>query len=223
MSSDVSNFDYPRIVDIADLQHPAIVANLRTEVDEPQNCPLVQGDISPRSVAFAQFVGGGGALFGYDDHHCSPDRLHDPTILACANFLSGLRVYDIRDPRHPREIAYDNTGVVAGPGVPDGTVPFVEAAAARPVIRRDLGQIWWVTFHTGFHAARFAPDRHLRGTLRLADAILQSLEAATGGSLAIGDSPLTWPQRAFRPLTGVVLATRGPVSRACKGVVSGPC
>ena len=157
---DDTNFDAPRFFDMADERHPVMVSKFMTEVNDPANCQTVAHDNSPwidgteKGDPFLPFASN---LFVYDAHYCTPDRLHDPTILACANFLSGLRVYDIRDPRHPREIAYDNTGAVAGPGVPDGPVPFLEAAAARPVIRRDLGQIWWVTFHTGFHAARFAP------------------------------------------------------------------
>jgi hypothetical protein len=82
---------------------------------------------------------------------CTVDRLHDPTILACANFGSGLRVFDIRDPRHPRELAYYNLGTLSP------TDPTIDYAGARPVIRRDLGQIWWVTVYGGLHIAQFAP------------------------------------------------------------------
>ena len=39
-----------------------------------------------------------------------PTRV-DPTIVACSMILSGLRVFDIRDPAHPREIAYFNAPV----------------------------------------------------------------------------------------------------------------
>ena len=39
-------------------------------------------------------------------------RQHDPTIIACAQLGSGLRVWDVREPKHPKEIAYCNTGTV---------------------------------------------------------------------------------------------------------------
>lgn len=87
--------------------------------------------------------------FQYDDHYCTPDRLHDPTILACGQIMSGLRVYDIRDPEHSKEIAYYNPGTLSPS---DETVDW---ALARPVIRRDLGQIWFVTTFGGFFAVEF--------------------------------------------------------------------
>jgi hypothetical protein len=52
-------------------------------------------------------------------------------------------------PLHPKEIAYYNPGTV-GP-----SDPTVDWALARPVIRRNLGQIWFVTTFGGFHAVEF--------------------------------------------------------------------
>ncbi|HVW31897.1 MAG TPA: hypothetical protein VHL53_05100 [Acidimicrobiia bacterium] len=149
------NFDAARMVDLADEAHPAVVARFLNEVDDPANCEQVVGDFQrtthnlDRSDLTYSVVAP--ALFQYDDHYCTPDRLHDPTILACAQIMSGLRVYDIRDPRHPKEIAYYNPGTLAAG---DETVDW---ALARPVIRRDLGQIWFVTTFRGFQAVQFAP------------------------------------------------------------------
>ncbi|HEV7535532.1 MAG TPA: hypothetical protein VGP90_07850, partial [Acidimicrobiia bacterium] len=127
------------------------------EVDDPANCEKVVNDVqtSSRGAERADPTWNAVApsLFQYDDHYCTPDRLHDPTILACAQIMSGLRVYDIRDPLHPREIAYYNPGTV---GPSDQTVDW---ALARPVIRRDLGQIWFVTTFGGFHAVQFEDGR----------------------------------------------------------------
>src|SRR3954452_10525431 len=145
VGGDISNFNAPAILDMADPAHPLVVGEMRTEVDEPQNCPMIAGDISARSVGFAPGAGGGGALFGYDAHHCSPDRLHDPTILACGAFLSGLRIWDIRDPRRPRELGYYNMGRVSQA---DQTV---DDAISRPVVRTDQGLVYWTTEFSGFH------------------------------------------------------------------------
>jgi hypothetical protein len=157
-----TNFDMPRFFDLADELHPVMVSKLMNEASDPVNCARVVADNTvytsgaDKRDPFWFIVS---RLFVYDTHYCTPDRLHDPTIMACATFLSGLRVYDIRDPRKPREIAYYNTGTTTkADSRVERTVPPVESAAARPVIRRDRGEIWWVTTDTGFHVAKLTPD-----------------------------------------------------------------
>lgn len=146
------NFGYQRIIDVSDEQHPVEVSAIQTEVVRPENCAKVAADASlelrgvEKGDPFNIFITG---LFGYDSHYCTPDRLHDPTIVACAQLGSGLRVYDIRDPRSPEEVAYYNTGTLSRGD------PTLDWAQARPVIRRDLGQVWWVTWFGGFHVAQF--------------------------------------------------------------------
>lgn len=163
MLQDVVNFDVPRLIDISDERNPRLISELRLEVDEPANCAKIAADISPRSVEFFPFIGGNfprppfaGAppvdprgAFVYDVHHCSPDRLIDPTILACAQFQAGLRIYDIRDPERPKELAYYNTGTL---GAID---PTVDDAISRPVVRTDLRQVWFTTEFGGFHVVQF--------------------------------------------------------------------
>lgn len=56
---------------------------------------------------WAQSTAGNG-LFGYDAHYCAIDRPVDPTAMACGWIQSGIRVFDIKDPDHFREIAYFN-------------------------------------------------------------------------------------------------------------------
>ena len=145
----VTNFSAPRIIDIADERHPRVVSNLMLEVDDPANCGLVQPDYSARSVSFVPQLGAGGALFMYDAHHCSPDRLQDPTILVCAQFLAGLRVYDIRDPAQPRELAYRNMGTVSV------TDQSVDDTISRPVVWTDRGVVLFTSEFSGLHVARF--------------------------------------------------------------------
>jgi hypothetical protein len=146
------NFGFPRIIDVSDDAHPVEVSKLQTEVVLPENCDQVAADftVQRRGVERGDpFNLGLSGVFGYDSHYCTPDRLQDPTILACAQLGSGLRVWDIRDPFTPREIAYYNTGTAGGSDL------ALDWAFARPVIRRDLGQVWWTTFAEGFHVARF--------------------------------------------------------------------
>lgn len=151
-----SNFGYPIIVDLAHETKPRTVAKLQTEVMLPQNCAAILADSA--FVTTTGLTAGdvfpliGSRVFLYDSHYCSTDRLHDPTIVACSSFGSGVRVYDIRDPYRPREIAYFNPGTVRST---DGTAYVANAAVARPVIRSDLGQIWFPDIAKGFHVIQF--------------------------------------------------------------------
>ncbi len=83
-----------RLVDIEDPRKPVIAREYRLEIDQPQNGSLRSQDT------------GGDGIFGYDAHYCAVDRQTDPTKLACGYYQSGVRVFDIHDPMHPRELAY---------------------------------------------------------------------------------------------------------------------
>ncbi|HLX29512.1 MAG TPA: hypothetical protein VKV24_13605 [Casimicrobiaceae bacterium] len=83
-----------RIIDIADAAHPKIVSELMLEIDDARNCSKVLPDL----VGLAGFT--------YGSHYCSVDDLSNATTLACGYFESGIRVFDIRDPGKPKEIAY---------------------------------------------------------------------------------------------------------------------
>jgi hypothetical protein len=149
-----TNFGYPQLVDIGDDTHPKVVSKIFNEVTLPENCGAVSAD----SAAFPTngvakgdvFSVVGSRVFLYDSHYCSVDRTHDPTIAACASFGSGIRVYDIRHPAAPREIAYFNPGMTDAPG---GAV--ANATVGRPVIRSDLGQIWFADIAKGFYTVQF--------------------------------------------------------------------
>ena len=149
-----TNFGYPMIVDVADETNPQVVSKIFNEVTLPENCAAVSADSAafPSNGLTKGDVFGlvGSRVFLYDSHYCSTDRTHDPTIAACASFGSGIRVYDIRNPRAPTEIAYFNPGTTDSPG---GAV--ANATVARPVIRSDLGQIWFADIAKGFYTVQF--------------------------------------------------------------------
>jgi hypothetical protein len=89
---------YPmaRIIDISDEKNPFIVSRLALEIHNPANCSKTLPDIVGQSS------------FTYGSHYCSVDNRQDATTLVCGYFNAGIRVFDIRHPRHPREIAYYN-------------------------------------------------------------------------------------------------------------------
>ena len=85
-----------RIIDIANPAAPKIVSVLRLAIQTPKYAKQNQAEIA------------GNGSFGYEAHYCAVDREHDPTAAACGYFQSGIRVFDIRNPLAPREIAYFN-------------------------------------------------------------------------------------------------------------------
>ena len=93
---------YPNIIDVTDDTNPKIVAKLRLEVSDPANCAVMLND--PPEV--------GGGIPAYNEERCVTDRPNNPTMLACAFQFAGLRVFDIRDLSHPKEIAYWKPGGV---------------------------------------------------------------------------------------------------------------
>lgn len=85
-----------RIIDISDETQPVVVTHLQLEIQLPENAEIRVEDVSQNGA------------FGYEAHYCTVDRVEEPTALACGYFNSGIRVFDIRDPLEPREIAYFN-------------------------------------------------------------------------------------------------------------------
>jgi hypothetical protein len=83
-----------RIVDISNERRPTIVARLQLEMNLPENCDQVLPDLT------------GLDGFTYGSHYCSVDDSRDAAVLACGYLQSGVRVFDIRAPLHPKEIAY---------------------------------------------------------------------------------------------------------------------
>ena len=138
-----------RIIDIADESSPRIISNLRLEVHQPEHFAEIAGD--PNATNPIQ---------GYAGHYCAVPRRDDPGIVACSMILSGLRVFDIRDPHHPREIAYFNA-----PVVDRAVIDPSSYAMAAPAFAPERGEIWYSDGFSGFYAVRltngvwpFAPE-----------------------------------------------------------------
>lgn len=96
-------FPMARIIDIKDETRPKVVSRLMLETHDPANCDQVIPDLAGLSI------------FTYGSHYCAVDDRDNATALACGYFNSGIRVFDIRNPRRPREIAYFNPPAVPAP------------------------------------------------------------------------------------------------------------
>ena len=119
-----------RLIDISDELHPRVVSNLRLEVNQPAGHHEASGD--PGAISPVQ---------GYAAHYCNVPRENDPGIVACSFISSGLRVFDIHDPLHPKEIAYYIAPPHYATGERRGRQQFRDVKArVRPRAPRDLVQ-----------------------------------------------------------------------------------
>lgn len=133
-----------RIIDIGDETQPKVISDIRLEVHNPDNFAAQANDPG------AQFIGQ-----GYAAHYCNIPTRVDPTIVACSMIISGLRVFDIRDPHKPREIAYFN------PPVFPRITPYLEAshyAMASPSFVPERKEVWYSDVYSGFYAVRVTND-----------------------------------------------------------------
>jgi hypothetical protein len=131
-----------RLIDISDEQHPRVVSNLRLQVD--QRAEHHAADHDPGQLDPAQ---------GYAAHYCNVPREVDPEIAACSFISSGLRVFDIRNPLHPREIGYfiappKHTVENAG----DGS----NFAMSKPAFDPGRREIWYTDGTSGFYVLKLA-------------------------------------------------------------------
>ncbi|TXH02641.1 MAG: hypothetical protein E6R07_14725 [Nevskiaceae bacterium] len=129
-----------RIIDIGDEKNPKVISNLRLEIQQPQYKDLRAND-----------PGANIPVQGYGGHYCNVPTRVDPTIVACSMIISGLRVFDIRDPANPKEIAYFNA-----PENPRVTPVFETSnwAMSSPSFVPERKEIWYTDGYSGFYAVR---------------------------------------------------------------------
>jgi len=123
-----------------------VVSNIRLEVHQPEHRDEIAGDYGAESP-----------VQGYAGHYCNVPRSHEPGIVACSMIASGLRVFDIRDPAHPKEIAY----FVAPPSSVSATgSPVIDERAnwamSEPAFAPERGEIWYSDGTSGFYALKLS-------------------------------------------------------------------
>jgi hypothetical protein len=127
-----------RIINIDNEKKPYVVSNLRLEVDNHPAATTDPGDDQP--------------FQGYQGHYCSLPSRVNPNLVACSFIMSGLRVFDIRDVAHPREVAYFNKPLMPGTGsIPTKAGAF---AMSAPAYDEKTGDIWYTDGNSGFYVVR---------------------------------------------------------------------
>jgi hypothetical protein len=141
---------FARIIDVSDETAPKTIAKLMLEVSDPANCVQVLNDPD---------------RYSYSSHYCGVDKTKNPKLLACSWREGGLRVFDIRDPYRPREIAYYKAparGTAFLPGSifwrdTNGGDRTGDQTPSSVRFRKHKGEthLWFTTQDNGFQIVRF--------------------------------------------------------------------
>lgn len=151
------------IIDISDESDPKVVSDIKLEVNEVGHCAETTLDDENYSIHFNGVDHPGGA----DRVRLGPgEEPEDVRLLFHSWYDSGLRVFDVRDPKEPREIAYYNPPVhpgtvfndeptgVTDPNLGDPDAPraaWGETSTTSSVrYRPETGHIWVVSVENGF-------------------------------------------------------------------------
>ena len=123
----------PFLTNIDDPAHPRTVAQMGLQINEPQNCQTQMADGENDSV-----------------HYHDVDSPTDTHFVMASMWNAGIRVFDVRDPTKPTEVAYFNSGDVAGPGqatLLDHVWGHIHYDAKR-------GELWFASASGGFYVVR---------------------------------------------------------------------
>lgn len=132
------------LIDISDEAQPTITSTLQLEVNELANCPQTIQDQA-----------------GYSIHYGGVDDPDDTEKVFFTWYMSGLRIFDVRDPADPREIGYyispPKEDTVFEPAFPSTGVdqnPRWDQSTSVVRYRPETGHIWFVSIANGFQIAK---------------------------------------------------------------------
>jgi hypothetical protein len=153
----ISPHGFARIIDISDETYPKLASKLMLEVHDPANCNQTLSDFDPETSDLD--------FYGYSAHYCTPDTRVDPKVLSCGYWGAGLRVFDIRDPYKPKEIAYYKPPAQRTKFLPGSSLWFDFGGKDRTADRvsanvrlRTIGNetyLWFAGQDNGFMVVRF--------------------------------------------------------------------
>jgi hypothetical protein len=123
------------LMDIDDERNPRDVSQMGLEINKAENCP-------------AQLQSGVDASTHYHDF----DSGTDTHFAAVSMWNAGVRVFDVRNPEHPFEVAYFNPADVGGPGT-----TTLDRAWGHVRYVAKTGQLWFGTSSGGFWVVELSP------------------------------------------------------------------
>jgi hypothetical protein len=149
-------YGYVSIVNVDNPARPVRVSGIRLAVDQPKYCALAASE--PR-------------MRGYVPMYCNVDNYQDAQMMACGFGEAGVRVFDIRDVKHPREIAYykppaagtavrkasDSPAYLDRSGTLQGTYHSADLTPAVYFANGDK-QLWFISIDGGVQILDFSKE-----------------------------------------------------------------
>lgn len=145
------------VIDVSDERRPKVVSEIKLAVNEEANCGVVGPDNAVYSI-----------------HYVGVDDDQRTTKVFYTYYTGGVRVFDVRDPAHPKEIAYyhpppaattvhrPTTNGVAG----DSHTPGWDSATSDVRYLPDKRQLWFVSIAGGFQVLELTTPQ-AKGSARL--------------------------------------------------------
>ncbi|HJU24099.1 MAG TPA: hypothetical protein VJ891_16465 [Casimicrobiaceae bacterium] len=141
---------FPRLIDIEDEKNPKTVALLKLEIDDPANCDALANDPAMTGS------------FGYSAHYCHADDPNNTKLVACSRHEAGVRVFDVSDPYHPKEVAYYKPPVRSGNNLPGSGINAIanhtfdwSKSNSRFIKQKGARYLWITSADNGFQVLRF--------------------------------------------------------------------
>jgi len=165
-------FGMGRIIDVSNETAPFLVSYLMLQVNQANDLTAPAGDPARTrcNTIFADFISTGGFL--YDAHYCTADDPKNAKMVACSYMQAGVRVFDVRDPYHPKEVAYFKPPASGNAFRPGSTLWSTSAtlnlthdlSSSNVRFLRKNGQVYlWFTSHNqGFWVAKLSEDLRAR-------------------------------------------------------------
>jgi hypothetical protein len=102
----ITPFGFARIINVSDPRHPTLISKEKLQVDQPGSVAACLNVVKAFPATTTNITD----QYGYSAHYCGvnkgDDWANNPTLLACGYLGAGVRVFDIRNPHRPKEIAY---------------------------------------------------------------------------------------------------------------------
>lgn len=146
-----------RVIDVTDESAPAIVSKLKLEIHMPEHAEQAMAEeLTIETPSGVPAIPRGLLPLGYNFHYCTIDRKVDPRLAVCAAIESGLRVFDVRRLRAPREIAYFSPGGDGRPAPASWGGTTSAFTTAQPRFNPGDGTIWFTDQDAGFHVLKLS-------------------------------------------------------------------